>query len=99
VSTATVDVSSRESIHALVETSTAFGDITGVIHAAGVSPSQASPEAILHVDLYGTAVLLEEFGNVGALLMGPDGAFITGSDFLMDGGVTASYFFGELAPH
>ena len=225
VSTATVDVSSRESIHALVETSTAFGDITGVIHAAGVSPSQASPEAILRVDLYGTAVLLEEFGhviarggagvviasqsghrlgaltaeqdaalattpadellalpmlqpdqvtdplhayqlakranslrvmaeavrwgkrgarintispgiimtplardeltgprgegyrrmielspagragtpdevgNVGALLMGPDGAFITGSDFLMDGGVTASYFFGELAPH
>jgi hypothetical protein len=30
--------------------------------------------------------------------MGPDGEFITGSDFLMDGGVTASYFFGELAP-
>jgi short-subunit dehydrogenase len=64
VSTATVDVSSRESIHELVETSAALGDITGVIHAAGVSPSQASPEAILHVDLYGTAVLLEEFGNV-----------------------------------
>jgi threonine dehydrogenase-like Zn-dependent dehydrogenase len=35
--------------------------------------------------------------HVGALLMGPEGAFITGSDFLMDGGVTASYFFGELA--
>ena len=225
VSTATVDVSSRESIHALVETSTALGDITGVIHAAGVSPSQASPETILRVDLYGTAVLLEEFGNViaqggagvviasqsghrlgaltaeqdaalattpadellalpmlaadqvtdplhayqlakranslrvmaeavrwgrrgarintispgiiitplakdeltgprgegyrrmielspagragtpdevgnvGALLMGSDGAFINGSDFLMDGGVTASYFFGDLAPH
>jgi len=224
VSTATVDVSSRESIHALVETSTELGEITGVIHAAGVSPSQAPPEAILHVDLYGTAVLLEEFGNViarggagvviasqsghrlgaltaeqdaalattpadellalpmlapdqvtdslhayqlakranslrvkaeavrwgkrgarintispgiiitplardeltgprgegyrrmielspagragtpdeianvAALLMGPEGAFITGSDFLMDGGVTASYFFGELAP-
>src|ERR1700746_2868833 len=64
VSTATVDVSSRESIHALVETSTAFGDITGVIHAAGVSPSQASPETILRVDLYGTDVLLEGFGNV-----------------------------------
>jgi NAD(P)-dependent dehydrogenase (short-subunit alcohol dehydrogenase family) len=64
VSTATVDVSSRESIHALVETSKALGDITGVIHAAGVSPSQASPEAILRVDLYGTAVLLEEFGHV-----------------------------------
>jgi NAD(P)-dependent dehydrogenase (short-subunit alcohol dehydrogenase family) len=224
VSTATVDVSSRESVHALVETAAALGDVTGVIHAAGVSPSQAKPEVILAVDLYGTALVLEEFGNiiasggsgvvissqsghrlgaltaeqdaalattpadellslpmlqpdqvtdtlhayqlakrgnslrvmaeavrwgrrgarvntispgiiitplardeltgprgegyrqmidlsparragtpdevgtVGALLMGPDGAFITGSDFLMDGGVTASYFFGELAP-
>ena len=224
VSTATVDVSSRESVHALVGIAAALGDLTGLIHAAGVSPSQARPEAILAVDLYGTAVVLEEFGNiiasggsgvviasqsghrlgaltaeqdaalattpadellalpmlqpgqvtdtlhayqlakrgnslrvmaeavrwggrgarvntispgiiitplardeltgprgegyrrmitgspagragtpdevgaVGALLMGPDGAFITGSDFLMDGGVTASYFFGELAP-
>jgi NAD(P)-dependent dehydrogenase (short-subunit alcohol dehydrogenase family) len=224
VSTATVDVSSRESVHALVQTATARGDITGVIHAAGVSPSQASPATILAVDLYGTALVLEEFGNViarggagiviasqsghrlgaltaeqdaalattateellglpmlapdqvtdplrayqlakrgnslrvmaeavrwgkrgarvhtispgiiftplakdeltgprgegyrrmielspvgrggtpdevgavGALLMGPDGTFITGSDFLMDGGVTASYFYGELAP-
>jgi NAD(P)-dependent dehydrogenase (short-subunit alcohol dehydrogenase family) len=224
VSTAIVDVSSRESVHALAETAAALGDITGVIHAAGVSPSQARPEVILAVDLYGTALVLEEFGNivasggsavviasqsghrlgaltaeqdaalattpadellslpmlqpdqvtdtlhayqlakrgnslrvmaeavrwgrrgarvntispgiiitplardeltgprgegyrrmielspvrragtpdevgtVGALLMGPDGAFITGSDFLMDGGVTASYFFGELAP-
>jgi NAD(P)-dependent dehydrogenase (short-subunit alcohol dehydrogenase family) len=224
VSITTVDVSSRESVHALVETAAALGDVTGVIHAAGVSPSQATPEVILAVDLYGTALVLEEFGNViapggscvviasqsghrlgaltaeqdaalattpadelltlqmlqpdqvtdplhayqlakrgnslrvmaeavrwgkrrarvntispgiiitplardeltgprgegyrrmielcpagragtpdevgtvGALLMGPDGAFITGSDFLMDGGVTASYFFGELAP-
>ncbi len=40
----------------------------------------------------------DEVGTVGALLMSPDGAFITGSDFLMDGGVTASYFLGELAP-
>jgi NAD(P)-dependent dehydrogenase (short-subunit alcohol dehydrogenase family) len=47
----------------------------------------------------GRAGTPDEVGNVGALLMGPDGAFITGSDFLMDGGVTASYFFGELAPH
>ena len=39
----------------------------------------------------------DEVGTVGALLMGSDGAFITGSDFLMDGGVTASYFYGELA--
>jgi NAD(P)-dependent dehydrogenase (short-subunit alcohol dehydrogenase family) len=223
VTTAIVDVSSRTSVHALVETATAIGNITGVIHAAGVSPSQASPATILKVDLYGTALVLEEFGNVianggsgiviasqsghrlpaltaeqnkalattpadellalpmlqpeqvtdplnayqiakrgnslrvmaeavrwgkrgarvntispgiiftplardelngprgegyrhmievsaagrggtpdevgavGALLMGPDGAFITGSDFLMDGGVTAAYWYGELA--
>ena len=224
VSTAIVDVSSRASVHALVEIATAIGDVTGVIHAAGVSPSQASATTILKVDLYGTALVLEEFGNViarggtavviasqsghrlpaltaeqdkdlattpvdellalsmlqpdqvkdplhayqvskrgnslrvmaeavrwgkrgarvntispgivitplakdeltgprgegyrrmiefcptgragtpdeigtiGALLMGSDGAFITGSDFLIDGGVTAAYWYGELAP-
>lgn len=224
VSTAIVDVSSRESVHALVETATSRGPVMGLIHAAGVSPTQASPATILKVDLYGTALVLEEFGNVvarggagiviasqsghrlpaltpeqnkalavtpadellalamlqpdqirdplhtyqvskrgnslrvmaeavrwgkrgarvntispgiiitplakdelsgprgpgyrrmidlcpagragtpdevgnvGALLMGPDGAFITGSDFLMDGGVTASYWYGDLAP-
>jgi len=224
VSTTKVDVSSRASVQALVETAASKGEISGVIHAAGVSPSQASPETILKVDLYGTALVLEEFGkviarggagvviasmsghrlpalsaeqdaalamtpveellklpmlqldkvkdsllayqiskrgnslrvmaeavrwgkrgarvntispgiiitplandelkgprgagyrrmmelcaagragtpdevgNVGALLMGSDGAFITGSDFLMDGGVTAAYWFGELAP-
>jgi len=222
VSTAIADVSSRESVHALVERATALGAITGVIHAAGVSPTQASPATILKVDLYGTALVLvgnviarggagvviasqsghrlpaltpeqnkalaltpadellalpmlhpnqikdslhayqiskrgnslrvmaeavrwgkrgarvntispgivvtplakdeligprgegyrrmirlsaagragtpDEVGNVAALLMGPDGAFITGSDFLVDGGVTAAYWFGELAP-
>jgi NAD(P)-dependent dehydrogenase (short-subunit alcohol dehydrogenase family) len=46
----------------------------------------------------GRAGTPDEVAKVGALLMGPDGAFITGSDFLMDGGVTASYFYGELAP-
>ncbi len=224
VSTAIVDVSSRKSVKALVDTATTIGSITGVIHAAGVSPTQESPATILKVDLYGTALVLEEFGNViaqggagvviasqsghrlpaltpeqnkalattpvdellalpmlqpdqvtdplnayqiskrgnslrvmaeavrwgkrgarintispgiiitplakdelngprgdgyrrmievsaakragtpdevgvvGALLMGQDGAFITGSDFLMDGGVTAAYWYGELAP-
>ena len=223
VSTATVDVSSRQSVHALVDTAIAIGSVTGVIHAAGVSPSQAPPATILAVDLYGTALVLEEFGKViapggsgvvissqsghrlpaltaeqdkalaitpadellalpmlqpdqvtdplhayqvskrgnslrvkaeavrwgkrgarvntispgiiitplandelsgprsagyrrmielsavgragtpdevatvGALLMGAEGAFVTGSDFLMDGGVTASFFYGELA--
>ena len=225
VTTATVDVSSRTSVKTLVETARSLGDVVGVIHAAGVSPSQASPETILKVDLYGTALVLEEFGNVianggscvviasqsghrlpplsveqnkalattpvdellklpflqpdqvkdplhayqlskrgnslrvmaeavrwgkrgarvntispgiimtplandelkgprgdgyrrmievsmakragtpdevgavGALLMGTDGAFITGSDFLMDGGVTAAYWYGNLAPN
>jgi len=225
VSAATVDVSLRESVHALVQTATALGEIVGVIHAAGVSPSQATPEVILRVDLYGTALVLEEFGNaiapggagvviasqsghvlgaltaeedealaltpadgllalpmlqldqvkdslhayqlskrgnalrvmaeavrwakhgarvntispgiiisptakdemsgpngeayqrmielclagragtpdevgtVGALVMGPEGGFITGSDFLMDGGLTAAYRFGALAPN
>jgi NAD(P)-dependent dehydrogenase (short-subunit alcohol dehydrogenase family) len=64
VSTAVVDVSSRDSVQALVETATRNGEITGVIHAAGVSPSQAPPKAILSVDLYGTALVLEEFGNL-----------------------------------
>lgn len=41
---------------------------------------------------------VSEVDALGAFLMGPDGAFITGSDFLIDGGVTASYFYGELAP-
>ena len=224
VSTAVIDVSSRKEVENLAEKAASLGDVTGVIHAAGVSPSQASVAAILKVDLYGTALVLEVFGNyiahggsgvviasqsghrlgalmdeqndllattpadqllslpmlqpdlirdtlhayqlskrgnslrvmaesvrwgnrgarvntispgiiitplakdeltgprgegyrrmiegcpvgragtsdevanVAALLMGPDGAFITGSDFLMDGGVTSSYFFGELAP-
>jgi len=224
VSVATVDASSRQSVHALVEAATSLGAVTGLVHAAGVSPTQAPPAVILKVDLYGTALILEEFGSViasggagvviasqsghrlppltveqnkalattsveellslpflqpdqvtdslhayqlakrgnslrvmaeavrwgkrgarlntispgiiitplardelsgprgagyrrmievsaagragtpdevatvGALLMGPDGGFITGSDFLMDGGVTSAYRYGELAP-
>lgn len=64
VSTASVDVSSRQSLHSLVEKATMLGNVTGLIHAAGVSPTQASPATILKVDLYGTALVLEEFGNV-----------------------------------
>ena len=64
VSVATVDVSSRQAVQSLVETATGLGEVTGLIHAAGVSPSQASPATILKVDLYGTALLLEEFGKV-----------------------------------
>src|SRR5438045_2711306 len=59
VSVATIDVSSRETVQALVGKATGNGDIVGLIQAAGVSPSQASPETILHVDLYGDAWLGE----------------------------------------
>jgi NAD(P)-dependent dehydrogenase (short-subunit alcohol dehydrogenase family) len=64
VSVATVDASSREAVHALALRALSLGDVTGLIPAAGVSPTQASPATILKVDLYGTALVLEEFGNV-----------------------------------
>jgi NAD(P)-dependent dehydrogenase (short-subunit alcohol dehydrogenase family) len=64
VTTSTVDVSSRASVQALVAKAGRLGDISGVIHAAGVSPSQAAPATILRVDLYGTALVLELFGEV-----------------------------------
>ena len=58
------DISSRASILALLDEAQSFGDISMFVNAAGVSPSQASIETILKVDLYGTAVLLEEVGKV-----------------------------------
>lgn len=64
VSTTTVDVSSRQSVQALVKSACALGEIKGVIHTAGLSPSQAKAQDLLRVDLYGTAVLFEEFGKV-----------------------------------
>lgn len=59
-----MDISSRESILNLIAVAKKYGDITMLVNAAGVSPSQASIETILKVDLYGTAVLLEEVGKV-----------------------------------
>lgn len=59
-----MDLSSRESIHALIAEARQYGEISMLVNAAGVSPSQASIETILKVDLYGTAVLLEEVGKV-----------------------------------
>jgi NAD(P)-dependent dehydrogenase (short-subunit alcohol dehydrogenase family) len=66
VEVATVDVASRGSVEALVQMATGLGDVAGLIQAAGVSPSQASIETILKVDLYGTALLLDRFGGVVA---------------------------------
>ena len=59
-----MDLSSRESILNLIEKAREYGEISMLVNAAGVSPSQAPIEAILKVDLYGTAVLLEEVGKV-----------------------------------
>ena len=59
-----MDLSSRESIMKLIEKAQGFGEVSMLVNAADVSPSQASIEAILKVDLYGTAVLLEEVGKI-----------------------------------
>lgn len=58
------DLSDRASIQSMIARGQEYGEITMLVNAAGVSPSQAPIEAILKVDLYGTAVLLEEVGKV-----------------------------------
>ncbi len=68
-----MDLSNRDSIRAMIAEAQRYGDIKMLVNAAGVSPSQAPIEAILNVDLYGTAVLLEEVGNVIA----PGGVGVT----------------------
>ena len=93
-----MDLANRTSIQNLITEAQKYGEIMMLVSAAGVSPSQASIETILQVDLYGTAVLLEEVANVAELLMSDKGAFITGADFLIDGGATVSYFYGPLKP-
>lgn len=62
--TAQVDVSSRESVHALATAAAALGTVMHLVHTAGLSPAQASPEAIIAVDLVGVAHALEAFGEV-----------------------------------
>ncbi len=68
-----MDLSSRESIRDLIAEGQKYGEIKMLVNTAGVSPSQAPIETILKVDLYGTAVLLEEVGRVIA----PGGAGVT----------------------
>lgn len=70
---AEMDLSSRGSIQNFIQKAMSYGKITRMINAAGVSPSQASIETILKVDLYGTAVLLEEVGKV----IEPNGTGVT----------------------
>lgn len=69
---AQVDISSRESVTALADAAAAEGDVKALIQAAGVSASQATPEQVLSVDLYGTALVLEVFRGVVA----PGGAAV-----------------------
>ncbi len=64
VTTTVLDLSDRASIQAMVKKATSMGPVKYLVNGAGVSPSQASIETILKVDLYGTAVLLEEVGKV-----------------------------------
>lgn len=78
-----VDIASRASIRAMIAAARQEGEIAMLINAAGVSPSQAPVETIL---------------RVAELLIGEQGSFITGADFLIDGGATASYFYGPLRP-
>lgn len=137
-----MDMASRASIVNAVQTAQEYGPIKMLVNAAGVSPSQASIEQILAVDLLGTAILLEEVrkviapgiivtplavdefngirgdfyknmfakcpagrpgttdevADVAELLMSERAQFITGSTFLIDGGATASYYYGPLQP-
>ena len=64
VTSRTVDVSDRESVSALADTADGLGDVVQLVQAAGLSPAMAPPDAILKVDLYGTALVFEEFTRV-----------------------------------
>lgn len=66
VATRPVDVGSRASIDALATAASEMGDVVNIVHTAGLSPVQASPQAILTVDLVGVAFVLEVFGHVVA---------------------------------
>jgi NAD(P)-dependent dehydrogenase (short-subunit alcohol dehydrogenase family) len=70
-----VDVASADSVDALTDDATARGPVTAVVHTAGVSPVQASVDAIMRVDLVGTARMLDAFGAV--ISAGGAGVFIT----------------------
>ncbi|QLL07702.1 SDR family oxidoreductase [Mycobacterium vicinigordonae] len=60
----TVDVSAAESVHALAEFAASLGPVTAMVHTAGLSPAQASAQAVMAVDLLGTALVLQEFGEI-----------------------------------
>jgi NAD(P)-dependent dehydrogenase (short-subunit alcohol dehydrogenase family) len=87
VSAHRVDVGSPESVHALAQAAVSAGAVTQFVHTAGLSPTQASAEAILRVDLFGVAAVLEAFGEVIA----PDGAGVVIASM-------AGHMMGDLSP-
>jgi|tagenome__1003787_1003787.scaffolds.fasta_scaffold20973535_4 NAD(P)-dependent dehydrogenase (short-subunit alcohol dehydrogenase family) len=64
VETQAVDLASRDSVRSLADDAASLGDVINVVVAAGVSPVQASKDAVIAVDLVGTAIAIEEFGRV-----------------------------------
>ncbi len=72
--------------------------ITPLANDELAGPRGSGYRRMIEISPAGRAYTPDEVGTVGALLKGDDGAFITGSDFQMDGGVTAVYWYGELAP-
>lgn len=82
-----VDVGSPESVHALAQAAVSAGAVTQFVHTAGLSPTQASAEGILRVDLFGVAAVLEAFGEVIA----PDGAGVVIASM-------AGHMMGDLSP-
>jgi meso-butanediol dehydrogenase/(S,S)-butanediol dehydrogenase/diacetyl reductase len=82
-----VDVGSPDSVHALAQAAASAGAVTQLVHTAGLSPTQASAEAILRVDLFGVAAVLEVFGEVIAA----DGAGVVIASM-------AGHMMGDLSP-
>jgi NAD(P)-dependent dehydrogenase (short-subunit alcohol dehydrogenase family) len=74
------------------------GIITTLAKDQLTGPRGAGDRRMIEVSAAGRPGTPDKVGTVGALLMGPDGGFISGSDILMDGGVTAAYWYGDLAP-
>jgi len=87
VETQRVDVSSRDSVAALATRSAALGDVTAVVHTAGLSPAQAPLEAVLKVDLLGVGLVLEAFGAV--IAPGGAGVVISSSSSYLQPAFTA----------
>ncbi len=99
-----MDLSSRESIRNLIAEAQKAGPITMLVNAAGLALDEFNgPRGDFYKNMFakcpaGRTGTADEVANVAELLMSDKGAFITGADFLIDGGATASYFYGPLKP-